>query len=355
MPLPFTFSSDPTQEQAFLKRFQSLAAARSKRGEADIGEARAEALRRGLTGDAYEGAAVSEARAGVGRDISDIEAGLGAESARTELENTRLAEARKYGTSEREAGQVFGAGEAEKSRIFGAKESELGRGFQEKMLGIQQGFSGTQAEYDRATQADLAKRSAREGRLSNLIGAGTYLGGQLIGAKAGTALGAKLGAFGGPAGMLAGAALGAVAAKPISKLAKKLCFLGNTLIEMKDGSRKRIDHLVLGDETLGGKVVSVRMSYGSDIYDLGGVKVTGSHAVLEGGKWIRVASSNYSKLLDIEAITYSIVTTGHRVFSKGVEFADEFETDNYERYTDVESLDYLNYLESKKGVANATK
>ena len=143
------------------------------------------------------------------------------------------------------------------------------------------------------------------------------------------------------------------AAKNVSKSIKKaFCFDGMTAVEMENGTVKPICDMNLEDQTKGGKVESIRISLTPDgtLYNYLGEKVTGSHAVKENGAWIRIKDSPYAKRLRGPGIVYSIVTSDHRIFVNGIEFADEHETDQYEHLDIDESLKELNRQTSPMGV-----
>lgn len=141
-------------------------------------------------------------------------------------------------------------------------------------------------------------------------------------------------------------------ASPVKSVAKSVssavssvfCFDAHTLISMADGRECPINHLEIGDETKGGEVVSIRKSKTAAgtrcLYK--GIVVTGSHAVKENGKWIRVKDSDHAAPLEGGGIVWSIVTDKHRVWIQGIEMADEHETDNYEQLTIEQSLEQLN-------------
>lgn len=137
-------------------------------------------------------------------------------------------------------------------------------------------------------------------------------------------------------------------AKTVSSAFKKaFCFVPGTMIDMGDGIERPIEGIELGDTILGGVVSSIRycMVDDGDIYNYRGVKVTGTHAVKEDGRWVRVENSVHGRKTADGGIVISLVTSGHRIFSKGNEFADEFEHDNYEEITMDESLKLLNEKE----------
>ena len=101
------------------------------------------------------------------------------------------------------------------------------------------------------------------------------------------------------------------------------CFDPNTLIQMADGSEKKIKEIQLGDNTKGGEVTGVFQFKASDeIHDYKGVTVAGSHYVKEDGRFIMVKDSPISIKIDKIPVVYSLDTTGRRIFIKDIEFAD---------------------------------
>ena len=101
------------------------------------------------------------------------------------------------------------------------------------------------------------------------------------------------------------------------------CFDPNTLVQMADGSEKKIKEIQLGDQTKGGEVTGVFQFKASDeIHDYKGVTVAGSHYVKEDGKFIMVQDSPISIKIDKIPVVYSLDTTGRRIFIKDIEFAD---------------------------------
>ena len=101
------------------------------------------------------------------------------------------------------------------------------------------------------------------------------------------------------------------------------CFDPNTLVQMADGSEKKIKEIQLGDKTKGGEVTGVFQFKASDeIHDYKGVVVAGSHYVKEDGKFIMVQDSPISVKIDKIPVVYSLDTTGRRIFINDIEFAD---------------------------------
>ena len=124
---------------------------------------------------------------------------------------------------------------------------------------------------------------------------------------------------------------------------------------MSDGSKRFISFVKLGEMTRGGMVESIRTSWtapGTRYQYKGCVVVTGSHAVMEDGKWLRVKDSKYAVPLAGGGVVYSLVTSDHRIYlptdGDTIEAADEHETDQYETLTIDESLAHLNKKEEAR-------
>ena len=102
------------------------------------------------------------------------------------------------------------------------------------------------------------------------------------------------------------------------------CFEPNTLIQMTDGSTKKIKDIQLGDDTKGGEVTGVfQFKVNVDeIHNYKGVTVAGSHFVKEDGKFIMVKDSPLAIKMDKIPVVYSLDTTGRRIFINDIEFAD---------------------------------
>ena len=101
------------------------------------------------------------------------------------------------------------------------------------------------------------------------------------------------------------------------------CFDPNTLIQMADGSEKKIKDIKLGDDTKGGEVTGVfQFKAADEIHDYKGVTVAGSHYVKENGKFIMVKDSPLAVKIDRIPVVYSLDTSNRRIFIKDIEFAD---------------------------------
>jgi hypothetical protein len=108
----------------------------------------------------------------------------------------------------------------------------------------------------------------------------------------------------------AGAAVGGMAAT--------FCFDGTTPVAMADGTTKPIAHVRLGDELAEncGKVTGCLhfQQFTSDLYELNGVRVTGSHIVWENGKPLPVSECATARLLPAKYMKlYCLNTTSNRI------------------------------------------
>jgi len=252
--------------------------------------------------------------------------------------------------------------------LIGAGGNILGAGVAGKVLGAAgAGASGAAGTGGSQLLGLGGSRLAGMAGTGAAIGGGIY-GGQLLGnsifknkkaekrARTGAAIGTGIGTIFGPIGSLAGGAIGSAIGgltkskpvKAISKAFKKaFCFDAMTKIVMADGKEIAIQFVRLGDMTKGGEVESIRISKSDNRWNYMGTIVTGSHAVKEGGVWKRVSDSDLGVKIPDSGLVYSIVTTDHRIFVGNVEFADEFETDDYEELTFDQSLDALNKREKE--------
>jgi hypothetical protein len=216
-------------------------------------------------------------------------------------------------------------------------------------------------------QADVAYNNERQaGNIGS--GVGTIAGGIVgsiipgVGTLGGAALGAAAGNIAGRQayGVYEGgkniitrpskANIGDVAAvatggltKVVESIAQVFCFDGHTEVEMADGSTKEIKKIDLGEKTKGGEVLGTIQAYVDSVYTYDGVEVSGKHAVKENGKWVRVENSEGKKFKTLGKFkVYCLITSKHRIFANGVEFADYVETDKYEDLSIDQSLEALN-------------
>ena len=103
------------------------------------------------------------------------------------------------------------------------------------------------------------------------------------------------------------------------------CFVKGTMIEMADGSKKEITSIDVGEETRGGTVLALMKFLPESIYNYKGVKVSGSHWVIEDNQFIEVENSERAVATDTVETVYCFKTSKNRIWINGVEFGD-FET-----------------------------
>lgn len=123
------------------------------------------------------------------------------------------------------------------------------------------------------------------------------------------------------------------------------CFVAGTPVDMADGSQKNVEELEIGDEMLlGGMVLGTGKVLSEDLYNYKGTQVSGSHAVLEDGQWVRVKDSELSESLGFEGIVYPIFNENHLIVTNGFISADFVETDSMEAQEEIEqhALEELN-------------
>ena len=114
---------------------------------------------------------------------------------------------------------------------------------------------------------------------------------------------------------------------------KNECFLAGTMISMADGTKKEVEKIDLGDVVeVGGKVFATGKFLTEDLHDYKGIKVSGSHMVNENNKWIRVADSKHSKVVDNDEHTvYVFGSENRRIVIDNILFTDYFEVYEQEK------------------------
>ena len=164
---------------------------RRKRTAQDIASARSESLARGLEGDPYEASLTGRARASEAEDITNIDTELALKGLEQQRQERLLGEERAYTGGEVEKGRQFTRAEREASQLFGAGESEKGRKFitSERLGG--EAYGAGESEKARISelalqelyggqQKELLDIEGREGRKSDILGAGLELGGSYL-------------------------------------------------------------------------------------------------------------------------------------------------------------------------------
>lgn len=320
---PFLFSERPELEQNLLRRLRGFETRRYARLGQEEGAAKGEALARGFEGQPIEASLRLGARQAAEADIQDYLSSLTGQAISLE----EAERGRQFAREERLGGEAFRRGERLGGEAFAGEQARLGREFEtgerlgrekfvagesaleralrERLQAKEQEFGAKQAEYERGEAAFQEKQGRRTSKTKTIIEA------------------------------VAGG-LGSI-----------FCFAGDTLIDMADGSRVAIRFLMPRDKTKGGMVLSTRVAVSNgEIYNYNDVFVTGSHAVKENGVWIRVKDSKLAEKSMLHGtFIYSLVTSNHRIFSNGIEFADEAEHDESENLTADQSLARLNEKE----------
>jgi hypothetical protein len=132
--------------------------------------------------------------------------------------------------------------------------------------------------------------------------------------------------------------------KSANAQAAAACFTADTRFKMIDGSFKPIKDIQLGEILHeGGKVYFTTKSLTTDLYVYNGQdSVSGTHAIKEDGKWIRVQDSEKAKKISGEWEVYNIGCENHIMMTDKNIYSDFFETDFYEDLTIEQSLKVLN-------------
>jgi hypothetical protein len=106
------------------------------------------------------------------------------------------------------------------------------------------------------------------------------------------------------------------------KQGQSRCFVKGTMLEMADGTTKEITTVKPGMETRGGTVEFVLQGLPVEIWDYKGVKVSGSHWVVEDNQLVAVEDSKHGIKTDRFEPVYSMKTSKQRMWIKGIEFGD---------------------------------
>lgn len=126
------------------------------------------------------------------------------------------------------------------------------------------------------------------------------------------------------------------------------CYAAGTPIKMKDGSYKNVEKIKLDDQLYyGGKVTALGQSKQENIHEYMGTRVTGSHAVFENGKFVRVEDSIHGKKLNTKEVVYPIECENHILVTKTHLGADFSEVKDSQGYTPEQRLEMLNSDKSR--------
>lgn len=115
--------------------------------------------------------------------------------------------------------------------------------------------------------------------------------------------------------------------KPDLSIPKIKCFDKYTLLDMDDGSQKKIIDIKIGDILINGNKVTGKIKVlkeGSEMYQLNGVIVSDSHIVNYGSKWIKVSEHPYSIKISgyEESFLYCLNTTNKTITINNTIFTD---------------------------------
>lgn len=127
------------------------------------------------------------------------------------------------------------------------------------------------------------------------------------------------------------------------------CFIAGTRFLLSDGSTKEVDKLTPYDKLLmGGRTVATAQFICDEMYCYLGVFVSGFHAVIEDGHWIRIRDSKRAERTEEldGSVVYVVWNTGHRmVHETGIVFSDYAETDS--TVAEIEAQRNINVLNSQ--------
>ena len=100
------------------------------------------------------------------------------------------------------------------------------------------------------------------------------------------------------------------------------CFVKGTMIQMADGTEKEITSINVGEEIKGGVVEAKTEFMPHRVYDYKGIKVSGSHLVMEDDEMVTIENSKHGVLTDIIEPVYVFETSGRRMWINNIEFGD---------------------------------
>jgi len=118
---------------------------------------------------------------------------------------------------------------------------------------------------------------------------------------------------------------------PIGKTVSFLCFDPKTSVQKFDKTLVHMEDIQLGDQLKdGGHVISIYTLAGTGVpmYDLCGIRVTGSHKVKFGKKFVHVSDHPLAKRVPGVSKLVCLNTTTHRIPIGSFQFLDFMETDD---------------------------
>ena len=156
---------------------------------------------------------------------------------------------------------------------------------------------------------------------------------------------------------------------PAGGVMRALCFMPNTLVKLKNGKIRQMQHLALGDVLINGSVVCATMQIKNfigekpfsdnknlqqfdqieSIYRLGGgvanapIHVTGSHLVQHMGKWIPVEDHPDAKTTTLKTKWLSCLITSDHLIPIGSHIFHDWEDDNGSPSKDLDDESRIHY------------
>ena len=134
-------------------------------------------------------------------------------------------------------------------------------------------------------------------------------------------------------------AIGSAVGAEASDAQGAFCFTGDTCISLADGTTKPISELILGEQLAGGATVEAILQMEgthTPLFDLEGIRVSGSHIVQQGSTWHSVAEDSRAKpiperserlfCLNTSTQTIPVVTQGTTVLFRDWEEIDGRDT-----------------------------
>ena len=116
-----------------------------------------------------------------------------------------------------------------------------------------------------------------------------------------------------------------------------ICFVPNTPLQLLNKQICNINNIKIGDILIDGSRVISKLTFHTPknmiMFDYKGVIVSGSHYVNENNKWIKVADSSTSQLINYNGgILFNICTSNFRININNIQFMDYDEHDYYTEY-----------------------
>ena len=105
--------------------------------------------------------------------------------------------------------------------------------------------------------------------------------------------------------------------KKIGSVFRRRCFAPETLVKLQNGRSVMMKDLKLGDVLINGSIVDAVMKIKNDsdpYYQLGNIRVTGTHYVKYGGKYIQVRNVPGAKPTGkVDPVVMCLVTSDHKI------------------------------------------